>query len=71
MGNREDLQNKIKNIMDKYSEALNVIDKFYRDSAKGKVSEKDYPHDYSKIALDNQIEIFKLIDQLNKLDENE
>ena len=71
MEKRKELQNKIKKNMDEYSEAFSVIDKFYMDLAKGTVAEKNYPHDYSKIALDNQIKVCELIDQLKNFDENE
>ena len=57
--------------LDEYSEAFSVIDKFYVELDKGNVSEKNYPHDYSKFVLDNQIKVGELIDQLKKLGENE
>jgi hypothetical protein len=71
MDKRKELQKKLKDNTDEYSEAFRVIEKFYRDLAIGKVSENDYPLDQSKIALENQIKISELIDQIEKLDEHE
>ena len=62
------LQEKIKEETDKYSKAAAAIEKFYTDAFKGKVSEKDFPHDQAKIALENQKIIVKLLDQLKKLE---
>jgi hypothetical protein len=70
MDKRIEFQKKLKDETDEYSEAFRVIEKFHRDLAKGKVSENDYPHDYSKIALKNQIKISELNDQIKNIDKN-
>ena len=67
MDKRKELQNKIKEETDKYSEAAAAIEKFYADEPKGKVSEKDFPHNHAKIALENQKIIIESLDQLRKL----
>lgn len=67
MDNRKELQDKIKKETGKYSKAAEAIEKFYTDASKGKVYEKDFPHDHVKIALKNQKVIVELLDQLKKL----
>jgi len=68
MDNRKELQEKIKEETDKYSKATEAIENFYTDESKGKVSEKDFPHDYAKIALENQKIIIDLLDQFKKFE---
>jgi predicted DNA-binding protein with PD1-like motif len=59
---------KIKEETEKYSKAAAAIEKFYVDASKGKISEKDFPHDHAKIALENHKIIIELLDQLKKLE---
>jgi hypothetical protein len=68
MDKRKELQKKIEEETDKYSKAAAAIEKFYADASKGKVSEKDFPHDHAKIALENHEIIIELLDQLKKLE---
>ena len=68
MDERKELQKKIKEETDKYSKAAAAIEKFYADVSKGKISEKDFPHDHAKIALENHKIIIELLDQLKKLE---
>jgi len=66
MDHRKELQIKIKEVTDKYSKSAAAIEKFYTDASKGNVSEKDFPHDHAKIALENQKIIIELLNQLKK-----
>lgn len=68
MNKRKELKIKIDEELNKYSKAFAAIDKFYSDLSGGKISEKDFPHDHAKNALENQKIIIELIDQLKKLE---
>ena len=68
MKKRKELNKKIDEELNKYSKAFAAIDKFYSDVSEGKVSEKDFPNDHAKNALENQKIIIELIDQLKKLE---
>ena len=54
--------------MNKYSKAFTAIEKFYSDVSEGKISEKDFPHNHAKDALETQKIIIELNDQLKKLE---
>lgn len=68
MDKRKELQEKINEELNKYSKTFAAIEKFYSDVSEGKISEKDFPHDHAKNALENQKIIIELIDQLKKLE---
>ena len=68
MDKRKELQKKLKEETDKYSEAAAAIEKFYADASIGKVTTEDFPHDHAKIALENHKIIIELLDQLKKLE---
>jgi hypothetical protein len=65
---KKELKIKIDEELNKYSKAFAAIDKFYSDLSEGKISEKDFPHDHAKNALENHKIIIELIDQLKKLE---
>jgi hypothetical protein len=69
MANRKRLLKKLKEETDKYSISIASIEKFYSDASNRKVSEKDFPHDQARIALENQKIIVELLDQIKKLEE--
>jgi len=68
MKKRKELKKKIDEELNKYSKAFAAIDKFYSDLSEGKISEKDFPHDHTKNALETHKIIVELIDQLKKLE---
>ena len=67
MDKRKELQIKFNEELNKYSKAFTAIEKFYSDVSEGKLSEKDFPHDHAKNALENHKIIIELIDQPKKL----
>ena len=68
MAKRKELQKKINEELNKYSKAFTAIEKFYSDVSEGKLSEKDFPHNHAKDALETQKIIIELNDQLKKLE---